>query len=363
MDAIKVEIKSAAILEMIISLQGIIAHPDRVPLRPALVAKLGEEFLQEAAEIYQIERYPTPFAELAADYPDRDDVEGFIEYIAAMDDRTFVFYALSRSFPIESIPEKVTSREVEKLFDSGISEVDTPRLHEVYPDLARFDDPGGLRDDLCRLWSRYWEGFFRELVPGLEPLWQRSVEENRRILELRGVRGFARHLTGFADPGRPPMGGRPTRVECFPIVNAFRRTMGFAQDGIELLPYDARISEELLSRVYSYKERSLELLKALGDNNRLRILKTIAHFPEHGLNGTKLAQMMRLSQSVVSRHLTQLKRTGVIIEQTTDNRSYTYSLDLDRLRTFFAELEEFITIGGGPWFPDDYPDGDTPPAP
>jgi ubiquinone/menaquinone biosynthesis C-methylase UbiE/biotin operon repressor len=70
---------------------------------------------------------------------------------------------------------------------------------------------------------------------------------------------------------------------------------------------------------------STRLLKALGDESRLRILNLLAH---EELHGSDLMEILNMGQSRVSTHLNLLKEVGLVIDRRAGRRSY-YSLKGD----------------------------------
>jgi ArsR family transcriptional regulator len=67
---------------------------------------------------------------------------------------------------------------------------------------------------------------------------------------------------------------------------------------------------------------STRLLKALGDENRLRILNLLAR---EELHGSDLMEILNMGQSRVSTHLNLLKEVGLVVDRRAGRRSY-YSL-------------------------------------
>jgi len=82
---------------------------------------------------------------------------------------------------------------------------------------------------------------------------------------------------------------------------------------------------------------STRLLKALGDENRLRILHLLE---EEELSGTDLMEILNLGQSRVSTHLALLKEVGLVSDRRAGRRSY-YSIQagpaVDLWRRVLAE--------------------------
>ncbi len=94
--------------------------------------------------------------------------------------------------------------------------------------------------------------------------------------------------------------------------------------------YDSTRSEREALEIEQSKEIALSMLRALADENRLKILKIISD-EEHAYNGRKIAKKMKLSPSVVSRHLGQLKEAGLVKEYSPDNRNILYSLRREKI--------------------------------
>lgn len=80
---------------------------------------------------------------------------------------------------------------------------------------------------------------------------------------------------------------------------------------------------------------STRLLKALGDESRLRILNLLAR---EELHGSDLMEILNMGQSRVSTHLNLLKEVGLVIDRRAGRRSY-YSLRRD------APLVEDVLAG------------------
>ena len=72
-------------------------------------------------------------------------------------------------------------------------------------------------------------------------------------------------------------------------------------------------------------ENTLVVIKALSDKNRLRLLRLI-NGGKRGINGKQIAEILKLSPSVISRHLAQLRNAGLIEEHSPDNRNISYTI-------------------------------------
>lgn len=84
----------------------------------------------------------------------------------------------------------------------------------------------------------------------------------------------------------------------------------------------------------------LNLLDALADDTRLRILAWIAASGEHF--SQDIMARFELSQSAASRHLRQLSAAGFLVERRQGGASKAYHLNGDRLREMLAALEHLL---------------------
>jgi ArsR family transcriptional regulator len=80
-------------------------------------------------------------------------------------------------------------------------------------------------------------------------------------------------------------------------------------------------------------------LKALADNNRLRILKRISERGEQ--SSLDIIGDLQLSQSTVSRHLKQLTETGYLVERRCDSTKC-YKLNPERIQATLQALSAFL---------------------
>ncbi|MEG0301318.1 ArsR/SmtB family transcription factor [Cetobacterium sp.] len=85
----------------------------------------------------------------------------------------------------------------------------------------------------------------------------------------------------------------------------------------------------------------LEILKSLGDLNRLRILKILKTFGQSC--NCDLEEVLKLNQSNTSRHITKLKKDKLILCEKKGKWSY-YNLNLEFLKkyAFITEILESL---------------------
>ena len=331
--------RTSPVFEMLTSLGGVAASWRLTELTAEVQAALGRVFVDEVKSFYEDFFSCCSLLELAIDYRDHHDVEGFLSYVESMTDSNFAFYALGRWIPRSKFEEGVSSERTKKLFEES---PDREALEQHYPQIGWLDDIPGLKNRIIGVWKQYWDGFCKRKVSRYEPEWRRSILEKQRILDAHGGAALIEQLTDCGElPGPLPPDQPYTRIEIIPICNAERaKTVYYGYGNIHIL-YDCARTEEHEREVQASGERSLAALKALADENRLKILKLISQ-NERFLNGKSLAKKLDLSASVVSRHLAQLKSAGFIKEYSPDNRNISYNFDLERLRAVSTDLEAFI---------------------
>ncbi len=333
------EVKTSRIFESLISLQGIVDSWKMQELAEEVRIALGDEFMDEATALHRKLSLCCVFAELAVDYPDRNDVEGFIGYVKSMPPHRFLFYLLGRWFPPESIGPDYTKELIERLIEEHEESED---IKQLYPDLAWVDDLESIRDRICGIWERYWNNFFYEKSAEVQALFTRSVNEKQDYLDQHGGTELYKQITGHDELPTPIPTDMPiTKIELIPLCHTPRNYYVFYGYGSAQVLYDCSITQDHQRKVDDYRTSSLAVLKALADENRLKILKMISQH-ERMINGKKIAHKLDLSPSVVSRHLSQLKNAGLIREYSTDKRNITYSFEFSTLRTLGEELEAYI---------------------
>jgi DNA-binding transcriptional ArsR family regulator len=333
------QFRVSPVFELVVSMQGVADSWRMEDLANEVRDALGRVFIDGLQEFYRSFHVRCIFSELAVDYTHHDDVPGFFEYVESLSDQEFMFYALGRWFPISQIPSSISSSAISQLIASS-SEAET--IQQVYPTLNWVDDLQNLRKTLIGYWRTYWEGFLSERVPSLKGQWERSVREKREILTGRGGTALLSNLTGHDTLPDPLPANQPyNRVHLIPLCYTPQRKLMYYGYGEAYLLYDCRRTEKHEREVQEYQERSLGVLRALADENRLKLLKLVAQ-NERVLNGKCMAEKLDLSPSVVSRHLSQLRDGGLITEFSPDNRNIGYTFNLPRLRQLAEDLESYI---------------------
>lgn len=334
-----VQFRTSLVFETLVSFNGI-ATSWRLPeLTDEAREILGRAFVDDVKKFYDEFISCCSLVELAVDYTDHDDVPKFLDFVVSMDDSEFAFYALGRHVPRERLADNVSEATVRTYFDESPNRT---ALEQTFPRIEWLDDVSKVKLRIVGMWRRYWDDFFSKKEGLYGDRWRESILEKQRILDDQGGQSLLENISKHRELPNPFPEGYPfTRVEVIPIYNSEKPCTVYYGYGQAHILYDCLRTEEHEREVEASSERSLNALKALGDENRLKILKLVSQH-ERLCNGKTIAQKLGLSTSVVSRHLGQLKSAGFISEFSPDNRSITYSFNLEAIRRVSQDLESFF---------------------
>jgi len=84
-----------------------------------------------------------------------------------------------------------------------------------------------------------------------------------------------------------------------------------------------------------------EVFKALGDLNRMKIIKILASNPDESICVTELAEMLGITQSATSQHIKTLKNVGILAPRRIENRTY-YAIDSDVFRDYQVQINDMF---------------------
>lgn len=322
-----IHLKMSPIYEMVVSLRALL-HPARrdSPWAQRAREALSPAFWNELSAVYEPYAKGGLFYELAIDYPDDEDIEGFLEYVREMDPVRFVFYLVGRVITFERLAEtRLDPREI----DAALSEVrnlchwlcqDGVSLDPILADIPAF------QERLVGLWRWYWEDFFRDEIESLRRHWESGLRDKVSILSRAGGQGLLEYVTGKTELPPPLPDEYPIREVAFvPVYMMPVPSYLFYGYGNVTVLFDSQRTEAHRIAAERAKEETLAVAKALADSSRLDVLRLIARH-EGELHGKKIAEKLSLAASSVSRHLTQLRDAGLIDEQMHDDRTITYRL-------------------------------------
>ncbi len=84
-----------------------------------------------------------------------------------------------------------------------------------------------------------------------------------------------------------------------------------------------------------------EVFKALGDMNRLKIIKMLASNMDETLCVTDIAEILKISQPATSQHIKNLKNIGILKENKKGFRVF-YSVDAENLYEYKKEIDQLF---------------------
>ena len=216
-----------------------------------------------------------------------------------------------------------------------------------------FDDPARIVDRFLSLLEAYWEEAFAAEWERIEPKLAESVEQSGRQIARDGMHAF---LLSLVPQLRVDPGGRSFGLD---VPHDHRVPIG-PKSPLLLIPSvytwpHVRINCDApwpLSVVYrapflverlrqATPPQLVQLLKALGDPTRLRILGLLAKQPR---STQELAPLVGLTEAGASKQLRLLATAGLL---TTKREGYyvVYSLQAEKLATLSDELRSLVGSG------------------
>ncbi len=335
--------RESTIYEMLLSLRAL-QNPNNRHLDWArqVRARLPEEVLDDLEFLYDRFEKGILLMELAIDYPDHHDVEGFLQYVEQMSIARFLFYALGRLAPAQEMAR------LEPALESLLSIVThsypegSPRLEKRLSTVGYLElvaDPETYRARMVRLWRRYWEIHFKEEIEKYRHIWQESIKEKSLALSHQDAVEFVKRLANKPKlPDQIPEGYVTEEIVLVPAYFGIHGLSFYGYGSITVI-YDCQITEQRRVELDRIEQDIIASAKALDDKKRLELLKWILRDPH--IYGRKLAEVCRISQPSVSRHLRILKEAGLVEERPVDNR-ITYEVQRENIEKLCQRVITYL---------------------
>lgn len=335
-----IRFQTSTVYELIISLQLLNQPGRRATWTEAACADLPPDFLGELDQVYTPYVNGHLFMELPVDFDDHHDMAGFIDYVRAMPPERFLFYLVGRILsPAEIDALSMDAGAILAALDQSQYSDSCPCAQAPLADILA--DMPAFQNRLAHLWQWYWEDFFRDQLVSLRPHWQKGLDDKQNLLARAGGQHLYERVTGKTHLPVLPPDHPVTEIIFIPLYLIPSPVyMFYGYSNITVL-FDSERTEARLAQIEQDKLTLLAIFKALGDNSRMDILRAIAH-EEGKINGKRIAKKLNLSAPTVSRHLGQLKDAGLIAEESTDNRTLTYTLRRDLLSRLADKLMDFL---------------------
>jgi DNA-binding transcriptional ArsR family regulator len=222
----------------------------------------------------------------------------------------------------------------------------SPRLASLV-----FEDPRELAARFADFARAYWDAAFGEEWERVEPLLAATVSKTGRRIAEEGFYDFVRSLSLKlrVDPEREEFGldlphdhrvavtaDRPLLL--VPSVYVWPHVQVNCDEPWPLslvypAPFLARSAQIALP-----SDELVRLLRALGDQTRLRALKLIAERPR---STQELAPLVGISEAGLSKHLRQLADVG-LVESRREGYYVLYSIVPERIEPLSESLQRFL---------------------
>lgn len=241
--------------------------------------------------------------------------------------------------------------EAPETLEAGLARVSglPPALVREQVGAAAGADPSGFVQELCATIAEYWAATFAGDWMRIERRLAEAVDEAGRLATEDvlpgilgkpppGIRAEGRMLT-VASPEDTTIVASPERpVRFSPTMFVWRRVI-VAADGRwpATVLYTAPASARFLSPDPAPREL-VDMVSALADDTRLRVLKLIAARPR---TAQELAPIVGMSTTGLSKILRKLADAG-LLEGHREGYYVVYSLNAARIRTLPLVLEQFL---------------------
>jgi len=336
-----IHFQTSVVYEMMLSLQSMIKQDRHQEWVTAARAAMRPGFWQRLNAVYKPFYDGAIFFELAVDYPNHDDVPGFIDYVRQMTPDEFVFYLAGRLVRREEVPD--VGFDADLLREKAAEEAGEPCWCLKSPIEDILGDVPAFQRELTAVWAMYWDDFMQFHIDELRPHWEHALEEKQNLLAQLGGEGLWEHVVGHKQMPPPLPADHPVREIAFvPVYLMVSKPvfLFYGYGNITVL-FDSERTEARIAEITRGKEQALEAFKALSDPSRLEVLRTIAH-GKGDMHGKRIAAKLNLSPSAVSRHLGQLKDAGLIEEASQDNRTITYTIQKEAITSLPDKLFEYL---------------------
>lgn len=282
-----------------------------------------------------------------------DDLLWFLGELPADEFRQMAIRALDRVHHDLGTGLAAPSLEEESAWyryvEPGLTTADS---HQV---VGLIRDPESLKTRTMRLIRGIWESVYREEYE----LRRGELEEAERIARMEASRGFGMafaELTGNRLPSTLAAGLNQVASVTFcpsPHIGAFVSYINYPPDLIVFFSSAKSLASDLAEAAIANAaeqesvdveahwsgqvlagEDVLEMLRALGDANRLRIIDLLS---SGQLYAQEIVGRLGIAQSAVSRHLSQLERAGLVQVEPRRGMKY-YAIDRDRVESLAFTL-------------------------
>lgn len=315
------------------------------PAEKRLETLIGDGLALTVTDALPMEQY-ADFPAFLRDWNSRDPLElrdHLLDYMLRLP--TEYPECWTRNLPVPAADEVLADRQAFIDFMRSFDEMDGLNEEEWGGHWELLTNPRRLQREISQFLARVWE------MGGLREEWARSVPLLTEAVTAYQKQAF-RNLTALeairAVTGRDMAGfdhwvlSQVERVLFVPSLQVGPYLSGLVRGTTLYLVFGARAPQgvSLASPELSRAELLIRL-NALADDTRLHILELLTRHDE--LCAQEIIEQLSLSQSSVSRHLSQLSASGYLIERRRDVNKC-YSLNRERANEVVRALGSFLNV-------------------
>lgn len=315
-------------------------------------SSLAPDLLKEVQDISASFDQWSPFLELveALEGEKNASWEQLQAELAKMGQALFVYYALGRRVTVGELIKVIRQPA---LVEGFISSHELAGEKEMFRKLLA--NPEEVRRKFLGTLEGYWQQSFSSEMNRLEEVFLESLQDKIGVFRQSGLAELLSSLgLGFKQVGQGIEGEAVVGEEIIPIhlgledvqriivmpsVFAAPHLFPVYREKVLTLRYQCPYPEESQAQPHLDGEKLLQILKALADGTRLRILQMIAKGPKYT---GEIAQELGFSEPTVSRHMKLLKSAGLVQITRADNFIY-YSLDKQIIALVSPGLEDLFS--------------------
>ncbi|WP_082231990.1 ArsR/SmtB family transcription factor [Halobacillus massiliensis] len=207
--------------------------------------------------------------------------------------------------------------------------------HPFYSDYLAFitsEDTNKLKKHLTKVMTLWYEEMIRPQEESMETILHNDLREKQKMLNKLDPESFVKWVTGGIDY-RP----EPSVFEVVLIPHYTYRPWNLEADleGKKIYYYPVSNQSIEGNDAYTPSQFLVQRYKALGDKNRLKLLKYIA---EGEKTLQELTDLVGLGKTTVHHHLKMLKSARLL-----ENNRQTYKIQGHTLNMLPHELQQFLT--------------------
>jgi DNA-binding transcriptional ArsR family regulator len=214
---------------------------------------------------------------------------------------------------------------------------------------AAFDDPGTLRDRLVALLEHYWEEAFAREWSRLEPALRAAVDESERLVAAHGPLAFLESVPDLRREGDTIVrrSGHDHLVDVSPENPLLLIPSAYVWPHVRVNCDPPWPIVVLYAAPFVLREAArdavpstlVQMLRAAGDETRLRILKLVGERPRPT---EELAPLVNLSEPALSRQLRILHEAG-LVRPRRHGYYVLYALEREALEAMPGTLAAFLS--------------------